>query len=111
MIQFMGTKDRLRFRKPVLSLGICLAGVIALSAAMSGASKTALSEQRARVEQAAWRSIMQCYVMEGQYPASISTLSEKYGLQVPDGYAVDYQYQGANILPEVAVLGGGETLR
>lgn len=51
------------------------------------------------------RCALQCYVVEGVYPESLSYLEEHYGLQVNrKDYYVVYDIFASNIPPEVKVL-------
>lgn len=48
---------------------------------------------------------MQCYVLEGHYPDSLSYLEEQYGFSYDkEHFFVDYQLLGANIMPDVTVI-------
>lgn len=104
MGEFIGKHRDKRLFAPVCSLAVCGVSVLLLAKGMSFTSATAQTEQRERVESALKHSMLQCYAMEGQYPSSLQELSEGYGFVVPEGYFVDYQYMGPNILPQVVVL-------
>ena len=48
---------------------------------------------------------MQCYALEGAYPANLSHLEGRYGVQVDESrFFVDYQYVAANLMPDITVL-------
>ena len=48
---------------------------------------------------------VQCYTIEGRYPANIEYLRENYGLAVDsDRYVIHYQRLGQNLLPKIAVF-------
>lgn len=56
---------------------------------------------RAAVE----RSALQCYVVEGVYPPSLSYLEENYGLQVNSGdYEIVYDIFASNLPPAIRVI-------
>lgn len=62
-------------------------------------------EGAAALKAAVERCALQCYVVEGVYPASLSYLEEHYGLQVnKEDYYVVYDIFASNIPPEVKVL-------
>ena len=65
----------------------------------AGAEGLALAERSVR------RAAVQCYALEGFYPASLDYLEEYYGVSV-DGnrYFVDYRYVGSNLMPDITVL-------
>lgn len=51
------------------------------------------------------RTAVQCYAVEGSYPASLDYLTENYGLQInKDRYLVIYEAAAANELPQVKVV-------
>ena len=52
-------------------------------------------EEKRSLEEALQREIVQCYVLEGHYPDSLSYLEQ---------FFVDYQLLGANIMPDVTVI-------
>ena len=64
-------------------------------------------EERLRgVERAVTRAVVQCYALEGQYPASYSYLAENYGLMVDtDKYIVQIDFSGmGNVMPNIIVM-------
>ncbi len=65
------------------------------------AGEEALSLTRESVQRAA----LQCYALEGSYPASLAYLTEHYGLRLDERrYFVDYRFVGSNLMPEITVL-------
>ena len=88
--------------------------IIALFAVLAGFSwhflsvfgKENLQEEGAVALQAAVEQCaLQCYVVEGVYPPSLSYLEEHYGLQVnKEDYYVVYDIFASNIPPNVQVL-------
>lgn len=62
-------------------------------------------EEKRSLEEALQREIVQCYVLEGHYPDSLSYLEEQYGFSYDkEQFFVDYQLLGANIMPDVTVI-------
>ncbi len=63
-------------------------------------------EERLKVmEQAVRRSVVQCYAIEGRYPANLEYLRDNYGLILDyDNYGYHYQRVAANILPQITVF-------
>lgn len=59
----------------------------------------------ASIKNAVLRCAVQCYAVEGSYPATLGYLEENYGLQLNhQQYIVDYEVFASNVLPDVAVL-------
>lgn len=95
-----------RFLPPVV--------IIALAALLlygvGRVSRTSEQEQKAAVERAVRKSLVNCYAVEGAYPANLSYLEEHYGLMIDhEKYVVDYQPLGSNIRPAVLVVRRGES--
>lgn len=62
-------------------------------------------KQRASLEAALHRSIVQCYAVEGTYPPNLSYLEEHYGLTYDkDRFFIDYISIGSNLVPDVFIL-------
>ena len=59
-------------------------------------------------EQSIRRAAVQCYALEGFYPAGVDYLEEYYGVSVDeDRYFVDYRYIASNLMPDITVLPTG----
>ncbi len=82
----------------VLVLAVCVYG-------FSAAGRRSDAESLAAVERNIRRAVVECYALEGMYPKSLAYIESHYGVQV-DGsdFYVHYQYNGQNIMPEVAVM-------
>ncbi len=66
-------------------------------------------ESRSTIRDTVIRCAMECYAVEGAYPASLRYLEENYGLVINhDDYIVSYNAFASNVLPEVQVLVQGE---
>ena len=51
---------------------------------------------------------MHCYSLNGYYPESLEELVKEYGITYDSArFLVDYQPQGANLMPEITVLRKG----
>ena len=68
-----------------------------------------LEEQSIRaVRDAVMRSAVQCYAVEGMYPASMDYLEEHYGLEVNhERFIVSYDVFASNMAPSIRVLQKG----
>lgn len=57
------------------------------------------------LRQAVLQAAVQCYAVEGSYPASLDYLEENYGLLVNhDRFIVTYEAFASNLIPQVNVL-------
>ena len=97
-------KSRPLGRLLALLLAACaLALALALSA--GGLGSRADQEALDLTAQAIRRAAVQCYALEGAYPANLDHLTERYGVQVDESrFFVDYQYVAANLMPDITVL-------
>lgn len=89
----------------VLSV-ICAAILLCLLWAAPSVLRARAGEEGVHaLEQALHRAAVQCYALEGRYPASLDELLQKSGLS-PDRalYAVYYMPSGSNLMPDVTVL-------
>lgn len=51
------------------------------------------------------RAAVQCYALEGAYPADLAYLTERYGVSVDENrFMVDYRYIASNLIPDITVL-------
>ena len=56
-------------------------------------------------EQAIRKAVLQCYAVEGMYPADFSYLVEHYNLRIDEEkYRVSYDCFASNIMPEIYVF-------
>lgn len=66
-------------------------------------------ESRAAIRDAVVQAAVECYAVEGVYPASLDYLEENYGLVINHrDYIVSYEAFASNVLPSVQVLVRGE---
>jgi hypothetical protein len=57
------------------------------------------------IKEAVVRATVQCYALEGRYPASLKYLEENYGVSVDtDKYIVHYRSEGENMMPDIRVF-------
>ena len=92
-----------RIRLLLLALAaLLLAGCLLLLPRVQGD----LSRQSAAsAEAAVRRAVVQCYAVEGAYPADLQYLEERYGLQINHRrYIVDYNILAPHVAPQITVL-------
>ena len=100
---------RVSVLRRVLPPVVIAAVLILLFYGLGTVSRTSIQEQKASVERAIQKSLINCYAVEGVYPSSLGYLEEHYGLIVDhDKYVIDYQTIGSNIRPTVLVVRRGE---
>lgn len=59
----------------------------------------------ALTEQAVRKAVLECYAIEGVYPAELSYLQEHYNLRIDgDKYRVSYDCFASNIMPQIHVF-------
>lgn len=59
----------------------------------------------ALTRQAVRKAVLQCYAIEGMYPAELSYLKEHYNLKIDEEkYRVGYDCFASNIMPEIYVF-------
>ena len=64
-----------------------------------------MEKQAASIEKTIYDRALQCYVIEGSYPESLSYLEENYGLAVnKEDYTVVYTPYAENQPPEIKVI-------
>ncbi|MDR2196794.1 MAG: hypothetical protein LBO07_02390 [Coriobacteriales bacterium] len=76
--------------------------------ALRGLATSVDENQTQFVEDSVRRSAVQCYAIEGRFPATIGGvqyLERNYGLIIDySRYAIYYESMGANLLPEIRVI-------
>ncbi len=86
----------------VLAAVITVAGVILMLGKETSADT---QEQADSIRQAIYDRALQCYVIEGAYPESLSYLEDNYGLTVNHkDYVISYSAYAENQPPEIRVM-------
>ena len=87
----------------LLAVLVLLIAACALGSRQVGLDLVGTSAQALR--QAVLQAAVQCYAVEGSYPASLDYLEENYGLLVNhDRFIVTYEAFASNLMPQVNVL-------
>ena len=90
---------------PLVILAAVLVIAVAAALAILRPWRDIDEESIAAIEDAVHRSALQCYVVEGVYPADLEYLEEKYGLQINlRRYYVAYEAFSSNLPPTVRVV-------
>ena len=60
---------------------------------------------RRQLEETLRRAAVACYAAQGAYPPDLSYIEEHWGVQIDRSrYAVFYQVEGSNLMPDITVL-------
>ena len=63
------------------------------------------AEHEKQIEDTIQKAVVNCYAIEGRYPATLTYVEEYYGLQIDrEKYTVFYEVFAENIMPEITVL-------
>ena len=91
----------------ILIMVICLSAltVMLCSCAPSESESAQMAESAEAVKTAIMEKALQCYVIEGSYPESLSYLEQNYGLAVNhEDYLVVYTPFAENMPPDIRVI-------
>jgi hypothetical protein len=89
----------------ILPTIIFLCFFLLLYLGISNVSTSAEKQNRRIVQDALYRSVVQCYAIEGMYPPDIQYLKDHYGLVYNhDQFIIHYEAFAANILPSMIVI-------
>lgn len=91
-----------RWILPLLAFLVALP--LALLWASRGMGGRTDREALALAEQSVRRAAVQCYALEGFYPAELDYLKAHYGVADDGPYWVDYRYVASNLMPDITVL-------
>lgn len=97
-------ETRARRIRGVLVAIIALVVVAAIVVGVLAFQQAAREQGVASIRQSVLTTAMQCYAIEGSYPASLAHLEDVYGLTVNhDDYIINYEWFADNVPPSVAV--------
>lgn len=103
--RFENTKDRRSVDPMALSVVMFIAVIVAFIIGIGYVSGSSYLDDEATLLKAINRDIVHCYAVEGAYPESLEYMEENYGLTYNhDRFIVDYDVQGANIMPTVMIV-------
>lgn len=89
----------------ILSSAFLIGFVIFFIIGINTVDDSTAGEQAKNLESAVWRSVAQCYAVEGAYPPSLDYLKDHYGLIYDtDRFYIDYTAIGSNIMPDITIL-------
>ncbi|MDR1134740.1 MAG: hypothetical protein LBL49_00950 [Clostridiales Family XIII bacterium] len=93
---------------PVILFGLVLTAFVLIVTNISDRSE---SEGLQLTYDSVRRAAVQCYALEGVYPADFEYLKEHYGIR-PDEekYVIYYEYIASNLMPDITVVPASATL-
>ncbi len=94
------------FRSNVLvSAGIAVLLLVLFWGGINRIDDISRRQELILTEQAIRKAVIQCYAVEGIYPARLSYLEENYHLRIDtDHYYVVYNCVSSNFMPEIEVF-------
>ena len=100
------TASAIQHRRSIVRIAIALVVTLALAVVVFFAMQAAVREQAARsMRQAIVDSALECYAIEGAFPASLGYLKDHYGLHVNErDYLITYECYADNVAPSVVVV-------
>ena len=67
-------------------------------------SNTSRTEKLKLLTQSVKRTVVECYAIEGEYPASVEYMVTNYGLKYDETkYYIHYDYLAGNMMPTIEV--------
>lgn len=99
-------RDGRRWWQPLVVPTVAFALLVWLFIAGAGYFQRMNAEQGlALTRQAVRKAVLQCYAVEGMYPAKLSYLKEHYNLKIDEEkYRVYYDCFASNIMPEINIF-------
>ena len=105
MKRFVIQKQPSPVKSFVFSLSIFLLVLFLFLGGVSAMSRISSREEESTLRQALTESAVHCYALHGYYPESLENLVRDYGVTYDSRrFLVDYQPQGANLMPEITVI-------
>lgn len=91
--------------RAVLLPGAALCVLLLFLTALSNLQTGRDTEGKRQLEDALRRAAVACYAAEGAYPATLSHLEDRYGVQIDESrFAVSYEIFAENLMPDITVL-------
>ena len=88
-----------------MPLVLTVLAIAALAFGSVGLGRKAAGEDTALAAEAIRRAAVQCYALEGFYPADWSYLKEHYGVAVDeDRLIVHYEFIASTLIPDITVI-------
>ena len=89
----------------LVALAAGAAVLLACMISLPPATQRSGEKQKQSIEQAIRFAAVQCYALEGAYPASFQYLKDHYGIRCDESrYLVHYEAFGTNLVPDILVI-------
>ena len=93
------------FLKLIFMPAVMIVAMLCMLAAVGNLESGQQEESVKQVENAVHKAVLNCYSIEGVYPATLEYVEEHYGLQIDhEEYDVFYEIFADNIMPEITVV-------
>ena len=84
---------------------LMLAAVYILLVSAGNVNERQQAENLKQMEDSIHKAVLNCYAIEGSYPATLDYVEQYYSLQIDhDRYDVFYEVFAQNIMPEITVI-------
>ena len=84
---------------------LMMAAVYILLISAGNVNERQQAENLKQMEDTIHKAVLNCYAIEGSYPATLDYVEQYYGLQIDhDRYDVFYEVFAQNIMPEITVI-------
>lgn len=84
---------------------LMLAAVCLLLVSAGNVSEKQQAENLKQMQDSIHKAVLNCYAIEGSYPATLDYVEQHYGLQIDhDRYDVFYEVFAQNLMPEITVI-------
>ncbi len=115
----MNGENKMSYEKKKRSKAGAIACIVLFTAliaacvfALRSFSRSSYEKELQTVQSNLVRCAVSCYALEGAFPEDINYLSQNYGFSLDtDRYIYHYEYQGANLIPNIKVFGLGGSLK
>lgn len=96
---------RTQIREVMLALLILVATCLITISGIRTTVSSTKKEEKAQLELAIRRAIVECYAIEGAYPPDVDYMEAHYGVVVDDNaFIVHYDSFATNVMPDFKVL-------
>lgn len=105
MKKLIKNKNKYPLRSILMSLGLSILLLVIFFVGILRIQSISRKQELELTKQAIHKSLIQCYAIEGIYPASLSYLEDNYYLTIDtDNYYVVYNSFSSNLMPEIDVF-------
>lgn len=97
--------NKIHIKEVTIGVGIFLLGCLVVIGGIRTTFSSTKEEEKAQLELALKRAIIECYALEGAYPQDVAYMEENYGIVIDDSqFIVHYSAFAENIMPDFKVI-------